>query len=154
MPNPGCSPAGVGGCASLVRRREETNGPTAFSHPPPSAQQKQRIQSAYPKSPASQKLVFFPEAGPWSAAHKLCLSTGCAPEARQGTKQSLALRSVPEVTRRASNPHPSLDRGGNWSSERERACLRSHSKTTANQHSNPSLPPQEHRTVVTPASLW
>lgn len=30
------------------------------------------------------------------------------------------MRSAPEVTARASDPHHSLDREGNWSSERER----------------------------------
>lgn len=61
------------------------------SQPIPKAQQARNSFSSLKLGP-----VLTPR--PWSAAHKLCLSTGCAPEAGQGTIQSLALRSVPEVT--------------------------------------------------------
>ena len=101
------------------------------SQPIPKAQQARNSLSSLKLGP-----VLTPR--PWSAAHKLCLSTGCVPEAGQGTKQSSVLRSVPEVTRRASNPHPSLDRGGNWSSERERGLP----EVTQQDNSEPALEPQ------------
>ena len=97
-----------------------------LTHLPSPAQRKQRIQSAYPQSTASRERDFFPEAGPavnplpWPAEPTLCSRPWTRHRRGHTDEQDSVMRSAPEVTARASDPHHSLDREGNWSSERER----------------------------------